>query len=148
MSQLTQNEALVKIKKYMQILEIIREIVEEVGPDFVYEKRPTPPNYTSRMHSEVCLYIYENRPDCIVGKILHRLGVSIEDLQRMEGQSPVALRKYVDSESIGIDFSMTDSLSNIQACQDRGTPYGEVLDFAVSLTVQDVNALIEDTQGS
>lgn len=60
-----------------------REVIAEVGPDFVYTKRPR----GGVANSDQCFYVWDGKPDCIVARILVRHGVPISELKRWEDTS-------------------------------------------------------------
>ena len=57
---------------------LAREVIEEYGADHRYEKRELPGVGVG------CLYVWNNEPDCIVGKILSRHGAPNQELVRWE----------------------------------------------------------------
>jgi hypothetical protein len=110
------------------VIRTLREVVAE-RPDYVYE-RP------AHMHGGLpsCLYVHyteagEREPGCIVGQVLHRLGVPLETLERHEGHTAA----YVATDAVG---SMSDDIARIldtaQYRQDEGKTWGEALADALS----------------
>lgn len=53
------------------------EIVELYGADYVYW--PDRPNMTS------CKYVRDGQPDCLIAKVLFKLGVSVEKIATLDG---------------------------------------------------------------
>lgn len=100
-----------------QVHEAIKAVVEERGADFIY---PDEWKYTND-----CLYV---RPDgdgpaCIVGAVLHHLGVPLSLLSANEGRPAYALVHYLG----GVSPRAGDALAWAQGVQDTGKTWGEAL---------------------
>jgi hypothetical protein len=106
------------------IIEHFTAIIEEVGEDFVY----VPPG------GLLCMYVWEYKPSCVIGKILHRLGVPLSELSGCEYQSVIRIPSILeDSPSIAaLGFTIRDweFLRLIQVRQDEEERYGDILEFA------------------
>jgi hypothetical protein len=108
------DEKLKIIKQITTVIQHMSEIVEEVGPSFVY-LRPT---------GESCMYVRNGKPDCLIGRILHRMGVSLEKLQQCEEKGP----DYINSKfNLGLYDSTLSILRKAQNMQDGGMSWGDVL---------------------
>lgn len=98
------------------------EVVKEAGVDHVYKQHI----------GAGCSYVYEGQPDCLVGRALHKLGVSIETLEAMD-EDFGAFYSVVSThlpEELDITAEAWRVLSLAQECQDRGHTWGVALDTA------------------
>lgn len=101
--------------------ELAQEVVNEFGEDYVYpesHKRQFP-----NQDQATCVYVHEGKPSCLVGQILHRHGVSLEEL---------ALRENIGGFSVTEATTETEDyvssfMSNMQWRQDEGWTWGEAL---------------------
>ncbi|MFI2909437.1 hypothetical protein ACG2OD_14425 [Streptomyces sp. PDY-4] len=110
-----------------QVMSTLREIVSE-SPDKVYE---APESMADEYGG--CFYVHNNddgtkSAGCIVGQVLHRLGVSLEDLSKGETYSANAAVALAGVQ--GVSEDVVYFLRMVQSRQDRGTPWGEALQFA------------------
>lgn len=104
----------------------LKAIVAEYGEDFVYQQRDT--HFGSH-----CVYVWQGEPDCIVGKLLHRLGVPVEQLARGDGEvgHPVGLLagSLVEHlEELGVisaECGVSEILDRAQSRQDSGRTWGQ-----------------------
>lgn len=104
-------------------LEALNAAVEEKGADYVYEGEGT-----------FCAYVAFDEPSCIVGNALHRLGVSIPTLVKMDKcaiggaviSSPKVLDVLEDSGFI-LDDEAVMLLSTAQVLQDDDVPWGDAV---------------------
>jgi hypothetical protein len=99
--------------------EVLKKIVEE-RPEYVYQK---PAGFT---HSDgVCRYVHLKGdgyvPGCLIGHLLNRLGVSLEDIIPFEG-GPAST---IVSRLIDVDSRNIKALDWAQNAQDSGEPWGE-----------------------
>ena len=96
--------------------EVVAEVkaIADERPDYIYP-------YS--FNEEVCMYFSDGQPSCIVGHWLARRGVTVDDIRPFNtGAGPSVFR------SLGIanlDSATVHFLSNVQAAQDTGTPWGE-----------------------
>jgi len=76
----------------------------------------------------ICRYVDpEGKPSCIVGSVLAKLGVSIDELKKHEGTSAGMLTRALTGEGIiGIDADAAYLLDDLQTVQDAGKPWGVV----------------------
>ena len=109
----------------------LTELVQEYGEDFRYT-----PKHKSESDSERCLYVWNGEPDCIVGKLLHRMGVPLERLQRADN-GPVGmparellhwliLEGVLESDQEVQELAY--ALDVAQSLQDDGSSWGVVLE--------------------
>lgn len=61
----------IKIDEH-QAIATLRELAQG-NEDFVYTK-----------HDRACLYVHDGQPDCLVGQALHKLGVPLDALERIQ----------------------------------------------------------------
>lgn len=104
--------------------EIAAEVVAEFGEDYIYPEshKVLFPN----QEQATCVYVHDGKPSCLVGQILHRHGVSLEEL---------ALRENIGGFSVTEATTDTEGhvssfLSNMQWRQDEGWTWGAALDSA------------------
>lgn len=99
---------------------LLKEIVAEKGPDFVY-KRP---------EGEMCAYLEDLEdggvvPSCLFGHLFLRAGVSAGDIAPHEGCGVVALFRFLtDAEENAL---IVRASAEAQASQDTGQPWGRAL---------------------
>lgn len=112
----------------------LREIVDEYGADHVYRKHHNADDFG------YCLYVFNGEPDCIIGKLLVKLGFTVDQLAANEGEGA----PQVFANLYGWDhFDMTNPSSVpdvimlaycVQVQQDGGRTWGQ----AVSDGIQEV----------
>jgi hypothetical protein len=109
------------------VTEAFRQIIEDFGADYVYRKRGA---------ADSCFYVHQTPkgevPGCIVGQLLHRLGVPLEVLKKREGRSAWAI--FYGRELLGDGEAespvraegddLTRKIQRVQSAQDRGDPWG------------------------
>lgn len=110
------------------VLELLCEVVAEKGEDYVYR----PPN-----GRDECVYVHNGECSCLVARVLHKLGVSIEDLARLdtasEGGGAVAVWQAIEVGLIpGLTFTpeAREALMSAQFAQDGFKTWGEALQAA------------------
>lgn len=120
-------------------LALLHEVVDP-DPGFVY--RPG----TSAQGNSSCVYVRDGEPSCLVGHVLARAGVAVEDLARMDEGTPDSGTEDEpagdgDSESafevlwengalpdyLEVTHDAADILIHVQSRQDQGTPWGDAL---------------------
>lgn len=121
-------------------LRALREVVAEVGPDFQYHARPG----SDHDLPTDCRYVNRDKPDCIVAKALHKLGISVEELSQWEGTAVRAMcpSQFGGNSALGVKTYLrcgprpllTDTAAQIlwaaQNMQDANHTYGVVLEAA------------------
>jgi hypothetical protein len=116
---------------YDRAVELAREVVAEFGEDYLYpedHKR----GEIERDGISSCVYVHDGKPSCLVGQILHKHGVSLEDLAANEFQGAWS----VSERYAGADYHAKFFLDVAQGKQDSGMSWGE----AVRLAVEHVKA--------
>jgi|SRR6266704_38148 len=107
-------------------LELLKEVVAEAGRDHVYEAHDEP---------RTCTYVVPggDRPDCIVGRVLHRYGMPIEELQAWDRPTMTVVRVW-EQDVTGVRRWMPEATMRLlraaQSVQDQRHPWGEALDEA------------------
>lgn len=101
-------------------LEALNAAVDEKGDDYVYQGEGT-----------FCAYVASDEPSCIVGNALHRLGVSIPTLAKMDkcaiGGAVITSRKVLEvleDSGFTLDDDAVILLSTAQTLQDDNVPWG------------------------
>lgn len=121
------------------VVRTLREVVAE-RPDYVYE-RPAHMEPIIGDDGDVaadCLYVHTSpddaddaddaddlTPGCLVGAVFHRLGVPLEDLATWEGRGGFDV-----AGEYGVSYDLANALSDAQASQDGGKPWGVALAIA------------------
>lgn len=101
-------------------LEALNAAVDEKGDDYVYKEV-----------GSICTYAAFDEPSCIVGNVLHRLGVPIPTLVEMDQcslggaviTSPKVLEVLEDS-GFTLDNDAVTLLYAAQTLQDDAVPWG------------------------
>lgn len=105
-----------------EVVEAIEAAVQAAGPDFTYRSLPGPDDTAK------CWYVYGGQPSCLVGQVLHRLGVSVEMLSTLEDRSVrAAVRVLADHGVLTLSSETIIALRVAQAKQDGGSSWGEAL---------------------
>lgn len=107
--------------------ELLAEAVAEKGEDFVYVdefgQQADESGYVR------CHYVHGDQPGCIVGNVLHRAGVPLDELGAYEAQNAGDLFQglfVAEGEAVRL-------LNAVQSRQDLGVPWGEALRLALAL---------------
>jgi hypothetical protein len=106
------------IEECKHVLGIMREVVDEAGSDFTYQRIA---------HGErswpKCYYVDNGCASCLIGRVLEKLGWTIDQLLEIEGKTPL---------SFGYKFSeLTKTVMNAaQSAQDRGCTWTQCYVFA------------------
>lgn len=118
---------------YTRALELLREVVAEEGEDFVYKTGRGPVNAPN------CMYAFQGKGDCGVGRVLVKLGVPVKELEwtyiregaYSVGTADMILNALEEDEVLSVTPEATLLLSNFQTLQDVGTPWGEALNASI-----------------
>lgn len=113
---------------YDRAVELAREVVAEFGDDYVYPEDHKELEFNGSTPS--CVYVHDDKPSCVVGQILHRHGVSIDQLMLNEFRNA----RVVAFQLAGADDKARFFLSEIQSHQDKGHPWGESLTYGITQT--------------
>lgn len=115
---------------YDTALAALKAAVEEKGADYKYE-----PPLADDDGDDVCVYVHNGAPSCLVGHALHSLGVSLSDLsthgdRRLNNVHRLLIE--LADRGIAVSSAVTEHLfSTVQGAQDSGIPWGEALSTAV-----------------
>lgn len=104
------------------VLPVTEEIVGE-QPRFVYPSGDL----------GICTYVRNGEPDCIVGRVLHRLGWTVEELESYDGDGlGTTITHLMDHEVLEVEVepAVYRFLDRLQSEQDCKTPWGKALEFA------------------
>ncbi|MFI2031379.1 hypothetical protein [Streptomyces buecherae] len=108
------------------LMKTLRQVVAE-NPAHVYEG----PEYSER--DDDCLYVHRDEagaiegPGCVMGHVLHRLGIPLEDLAQYEG---LAIACVVGRLTSGISQGTEEILRRVQTLQDEGSSWAEAYELA------------------
>jgi hypothetical protein len=119
-----------------RVVETATEVVGERGENYIYEKP------INAFGTPVCVYVYESQPSCLVGHILHRLGVPLETLGEGDRLSFSASDVCMDllAGTSFYDTEISAFLDSLQSEQDTGHTWGEALQVGLSV--------LADTRGA
>jgi hypothetical protein len=106
-------------------LALLREVIAEKGEDYVY------PQFEPEAAGDLgavmeCFYVRDDAPSCIVGRVLHRAGVTLDELRAVEGWTPVDLEHAPQFTRWADDMAL-ELLHEVQNEQDAGRSWGEAL---------------------
>lgn len=101
--------------KLATVISHLEAIVAEAGPDFIYPRN-------RKASSNGCRYVYEGQPDCLMARLLSRLGVSTVYLASCEFKAIATI-----ATNLGISQALADRLTKGQQAQDAGLPWGTAL---------------------
>lgn len=102
-------------------IDLLREIVEERGSDYVYPGQPA----RSDVPGVLCYYVNaDGTPGCIVAQVLHRNGTTLQQLAKHEGETPFS-EPFVSA--FGLTFDVSNILKAAQGIQDDGYTWGAAL---------------------
>jgi hypothetical protein len=101
-------------------LRLLREVVAE-KPDYVYE----------RGDNDVCQYVRDGKPSCVVGHVLTRAGRPVDLLL----QNNTMMVGYLGS-TFGLDEPARVILMSAQDSQDQGQPWSRALLHAEATATQ------------
>ena len=102
-----------------EVITTLRAVVAE-RPDYVYTN-PFPDD------AGTCRYVHGDTPGCLVGHVLHRLGVPLEELSRHEGKNACSVAADLLD---GISSDASWAIEHAQFRQDLGDTWAEALKAA------------------
>ncbi|WJV49933.1 hypothetical protein [Streptomyces flavofungini] len=115
------------------LLETLRSVVKE-SPDRQYAK----PDHMPEAETYSCFYVHTDEagervsPGCLVGSVLHRIGIGLDDLAYYEGESAGRALKGLFDEVSPITL---DTFCEVQSLQDGGMPWGEAYQQTTGETI-------------
>lgn len=152
----------------LQADQYLREVVAEAGDDFVYEHRDLTGipqcGVTSGLPSEGCLYVWNDAPDCGVGRVLARHGVPLDVLRKWEGvqanamgptgepvtayRQPVTAYRLTLGEKGLVTEEAACFLAAFQYEQDSGAMWGSALLHALQDSAHWASTKAHDTSNA
>lgn len=111
-------------------VELLKALAEE-QPDKVAVCTYTDAEYYIDKDSGEYVAKDPTRPECIVGHVLHRSGVSLESLLRFEGKNASAINAFSDILGIEAEEDAIVVLARAQRRQDEGRAWSESVGSAV-----------------
>lgn len=112
-----------------EIIEALKAVVAE-NPDYVYK---VPAHMRGPVENGSCFYVHtdgdsEGTPGCVFGHVLHRLGVSLDELAQYEGDNASIVAAQTTGSAPSGDVSTF--LDEVQMNQDQGKPWSLALSSA------------------
>jgi hypothetical protein len=132
----TKGENNMKLVTFDEVDAIVKAEIAAEGKDFVYGRHDTTP-FTP---GPACMYAVDGKADCIVGRVLAKLGVPVESMQYVEDTN--AENRYaVGTADVVIDHLREDGLLNfdakaitfltiLQSNQDNQETWGDAYEMA------------------
>lgn len=111
--------------KPQEALAALREVVQRVGRDHVD---------VNAGKTSGCKYVRigGDVPECIVGRVLHRMGVEISVLRQMDADDEPVIETggsaILSHNEVSMDHRARTLLATAQGLQDKGKTWGEALD--------------------
>ena len=114
------EQAWVKIDTAEEAISWLEKAVAERGEDFKSQMRQVEIRVS-------CIYVWEGKPDCLIGVALHLAGWSIEELAKYNSRPvdllPARFPGRLSEDAVTI-------LRKAQSVQDQGWPWGQALENA------------------
>jgi hypothetical protein len=115
------------------VLSTLREVVAE-RPEYAYD---APEHMKDNPESPDCFYVHKDEdgdcvaPGCVIGMVLHRLGVPLEVLAENEGKTVIQVRHLMPD----VSMEVRHTLNLMQSRQDVGKPWGMAYAMATGETI-------------
>lgn len=118
---------------FEKVKSLVEESIADRGKDYVYAKEEGSCRYVHDVRSkwdynteDYDVEFGDASPGCLVGDVLHRAGVSLGALYRVNTDGvQEAIGSLVYYDILGtLEERTLNYLSNLQASQDRGAPWG------------------------
>ena len=106
---------------FQDVYRTASELVGEFGAEFIYEKR------RSSTGQLMCYYVKDGQGDCIVGRVLVKLGVSVDILRQYEGDGSWFVLRQLREKGWSINEEADMFLGVLQGSQDSGWTWGHSL---------------------
>lgn len=90
----------------------------KASPDFRYDGDP-------------CMYVKDGEPSCLVGQVLHELGVPIERLEACDNSAFPGILSLIRAGWFTATPRQHELLGAVQNFQDAGDPWGQCLGQAL-----------------
>jgi hypothetical protein len=101
------------------IIRTAKDVVAE-SPDYTYEYPAHLPRAESINSMSYCMYVHGDKPGCIVGHIMNRLGVSLDTLDVEEHNGARAVFKRHFKIADGVEFQEAASFLEVLQNQQDG----------------------------
>ncbi|WP_103529497.1 hypothetical protein [Streptomyces sp. SM12] len=111
-----------------EVMRVLREVVAE-RPEFVYTN-PSGESGNPGVNTPTCFYVHGEVPGCVIGHLLHRLGVPLAVLRNLEHDHASAV---IDEVMEGVTDAVVLALTGAQAAQDHGNPWSVALERAEAI---------------
>lgn len=111
---------------YGETVAVLRAIVNDHGFEHVY----TPPGPGGQ-----CVYVHDGKPSCLVGHVLHRLGLALPPSEQGMSNGWLAVVSADKDHRYPFDDAAIKLLAQVQARQDGGMPWGLVVREAINQMV-------------
>lgn len=110
----------IKVVTKADVIREMRLVVEQFGADYLYEA----PCRNEITGGETCVYATTDadgkvKPSCIVGQVLHRLGLDDADLEDLDGGVWSVLAHLEEVHDWQFDFAAKEALAAAQTIQDK-----------------------------
>ena len=108
----------------------LRAAVAEKGEDYVYTN---PDGREAGDDGEAtCHYVHGDQPGCLVGNVLHRLGVPLSVLELHEGGAAYEVMGRIrESGQLDFDLGVRGAAEMAQNRQDAGYSWGYAMEAAL-----------------
>lgn len=114
--------------------ELLAEVVALKGEDYVYT---TPDGERgSEDMQPICMYVHGDEPGCIVGHVLNKAGITLSRLREEERNDASGVLINLRSD-LAYEDGVSQLFQDVQAMQDRGTPWGRAVRDALAPAEQD-----------
>lgn len=112
----------------LSMLRALKQVVAEAGEEWTYVRRPNKVGMGTG-----CVYVFNGEPDCIAGRVLHKLGVSVEDLSIWEGKvcAQMSQAEIYKFPAVPFSDSTLNVLNTAQDASDSGYTWGHALSSAL-----------------
>ena len=116
---------------YARASRVLDQILAKFGEDYVYVNR-----YGEQADPDTrpsCFYVHGDgatrpkEPGCIIGQLLHRLGVPLDSFSLLEGEAADSVVKKFFPRTSGAVLTF---LRDVQHWQDGGRSWGAAVSFA------------------
>lgn len=103
---------------YAMVRDEMPRIIETRGENFIYD----PPKGTN----STCQYVWEGKPDCLIGCFLVDLGVPLEAFEsdQVKEISDLVLDGTLERYGCNVEPEAMHAMAKIQWLQDLGYPWG------------------------
>ena len=124
--QVWTEQSWTRIETKEEAISWLEKAVAERGGDFVSQSRPVG-GPAEEIRGPYCVYVWENKPDCMIGVALHLAGWRIAELEARNDLDILDLTKFFQdrlSEEAARIFNVA------QYSQDTGRAWGQALEDA------------------